>query len=197
MAVKDPIVTELRGIPLPPSSTRRRLDEGGLPERPGFYAWWVVPGGLPGVPYHPHPNRKADLGLLYVGIAPNSATSQQTLRSRVLKNHLGGNTGSSTFRFSLAALLFEQEGFHPTTTQIKFVLPRQDNRRLSEWQQGNLSLTWCAQLEPWKGMLEAEVIAEMQPPMNLAENSDHPFHATMSDARRRFREAARRDAGRK
>jgi hypothetical protein len=31
----------------------------------------------------------------------------------------------------------------------------------------------------------------MQPPMNLAENSSHPFHAKMSAARRRFRDAAR------
>lgn len=183
------IVTELYGVPVSTEVARRKPDEGGLPERPGFYAWWLKPGSLPGVPSPPHPNQEA-LDLLYVGIAPNSEASQQTLRSRVRGNHLGGNTGSSTFRFSLAALLLEREGYVPTTTKTKFVLTKEDNGRLSDWQQANLFLTWSEQSEPW--MYEDEVIAAMEPPLNLAGNSSHPFHATMSQARRQFKDAARR-----
>src|ERR1700736_1301980 len=112
----EQIVEALYAVPVAPDVSRRAPDEAGLPERHGFYAWWLVPGSLPGVPSHPHPRDDVDLDLLYVGIAPNSATSKQTLRSRVLKNHLGGNTGSSTFRFSLAAILMDSENFRPEMT---------------------------------------------------------------------------------
>ena len=111
-----------------------------------------------------------------------------------MKNHLGGNTGSSTFRLSLAALLLEAEHFVPVTTKTKFILTRADNRRLSEWQEASLRLAWCEQEEPWDGTLERNVIATMQPPLNLAENRSHPFHATMSAARQNFRNAARQNA---
>lgn len=188
------VVQHLHGVPVRPEDAKRSPNAGGLPEADGFYAWWLVPGTLPGVPPQPHPRDDTDFDLLYVGIAPGNATSQQTLRSRVLNNHLGGNTGSSTFRFSLAALLLEAEGFQPnmrkTDKTTKYVLTRDDNRRLSDWQATNLSLTWCEQPEPWK--MEGRVIAAMRSPLNLAENSSHPFHSTMSAARSRFREAARR-----
>ena len=185
------VIERLQRRLLSPSDGRRSPDSGGLPERPGFYSWWMTQGALPRVPRHPHPDPEIDFDLLYVGIAPNSATSKQTLRSRVMKNHLNGNTGSSTFRLSLAALLLEAEHFIPVTTKTKFILTRADNRRLSEWQEANLRLTWCEQEEPWDGTLERDVIAVMQSPLNLAENRSHPFHATMSAARRSFRNAAR------
>ncbi len=185
----------LRGRPVSPADARRTPEDGGLPDRPGFYAWWGASGTLPGVPDQPHPDPGIAYSLLYVGIAPNSATSKQTLRSRVVSNHMGGNIASSTFRFSLAALLLEAEGFEPTTTKTKFVLIPEDSRRLSDWQQVNLRLRWCEHPQPWQGALEAEVIAAMQPPMNLEENTAHPFHLTLSEARRRLRQAARRNAG--
>lgn len=183
------VVRDLHSVPVAPAVARRQPDAGGLPEAPGFYAWWVTPGALPGVPRRPHPNADTKVDLLYVGIAPGSAMSRQTLRSRVLRNHFGGNTGSSTFRLSLAALLMDAEGYEPVATAKKCVLTAEDNRRLSEWQQANLALTWCEVPEPWT--VEAAVIAEMSPPMNLAANGGHPFQATMSAARQGFRAAAR------
>lgn len=185
------VVKALYAVPVAPDVARRAPSEGGLPKRHGFYAWWLVPGSLPHVPRQPHPRDDVDLDLLYVGIAPNSATSKQTLRSRVLKNHLGGNTGSSTFRLSLAAILMDSENFQPRMTTTKYVLTRDDNHRLSDWQRSNLFLTWCERTEPWT--VEGGVIATMQPPMNLADNSSHPFHRTMTAARRGFRDAARED----
>ena len=74
--------------------------------RPGFYAWWAAEGRSLGPPHHPHPAR-AELGLLYVGINPARASSAGTIRSRVVGQHVGGNTSSSTFRFVLASLLLE------------------------------------------------------------------------------------------
>jgi hypothetical protein len=162
---------------------------GGVPKAPGVYAWWIVPGGLPGVPSHRHPLDEVGLDLLYVGIAPESETSKENLRRRVVGKHLRGNTGGSTFRYSLAALLTERENFGPVCKGKKFLLLRPENDRLSAWQADNLSVTWCERPEPWS--IEDEVIATMQPPLNLAQNRGHPFHATMSLARERFRERAR------
>ena len=47
--------------------------------------------------------------------APNSALSASTLRMR-LRKHIKSNIGSSTFRLSLAALLWEREGWWPKWT---------------------------------------------------------------------------------
>jgi len=46
-----------------------------------------------------------------------------------------------------------------------------------------------AQPEPWTH--EPTVIERLQPPLNLAGNTSHQFHRTMSDARAAFRAAAR------
>ena len=161
-------------------------DAGGVPGAPGFYAWWA-PRGAIDVPHHPHPV-DADLGLLYVGISPARPSSAGTIRSRIVGQHVGGNTSSSTFRFVLAALLFEELGLTPRKTKTKVVLDSEDNARLRVWQFEHLSLTWCVRGRPWE--VEGEVIALMEPPLNSAGNSAHPFHARVSSARATFRAAA-------
>jgi hypothetical protein len=55
--------------PLPLAAAIEPEHAGGLPAQPGFYAWWIERGTIPGVPHHPHPTRSL-LGLLYVGIRP-------------------------------------------------------------------------------------------------------------------------------
>lgn len=153
----------------------------------GFYAWWVKQGALTGVPGRPHPT-EPELHLLYVGISPRDAASQQNLRARLLDNHIGGNTGSSTFRFVLASLLLSELDLHPRKKAKKVVLDREDNVRLREWQTENLRLTWCERHAPWE--IEGQVIAEMKPPLNAAGNNAHPFYATVKGSRAAFRAAA-------
>jgi hypothetical protein len=160
------------------------------PDASGFYAWWAD-AVIPGVPLEPHPEDPS-VGLLYVGIAPRDASSSQTVRGRVIGNHLQGNTGSSTFRFTLAALLLEELDLHPEKRKTKFVLTRHDNRRLSDWQRAHLRLTWCESDEPW--LLENHVILAMRPSLNLAGNSGHPFYTTLKTARAAFRSAATRNS---
>jgi hypothetical protein len=65
----------------------------------------VTPGGaVSGVPHVPHPFDD-DLALLYVGISPVRETSRQTIRSRVLGNHLGvGRASGNSLGAALAAL---------------------------------------------------------------------------------------------
>jgi hypothetical protein len=184
------IQTITAALTLPPTSIEIALSparERGLPPDPGFYAWWARDGSLPGTPAQPHPTQDG-WGLLYVGIAPVRSSSKQRLRSRVAGNHLQGNTGASTFRLSLAALLLDDLDFHPFRKGAKVVLPASENRALSTWQRANLRITWVVQREPWT--YEPSVIDRLQPPLNLAGNTSHPFHQTMSEARAAFRAAA-------
>ena len=167
---------------------RRKPEDGGIPPEPGLYSWWITEhDALPGVPAKALPGHS--LYLLYIGIAPKDDRSRQRLRSRVCSNHMTGNIGGSTFRLSLAALLWERLGWMPVWRGDRPQLPRDDNRALSTWQAEHLRIGWVIRSEPWR--YERPVIARLQPPMNLAENAAHPFHKTMSDARSRLRHTAR------
>jgi hypothetical protein len=178
----------VRALSVPPTAvhvvrTQREL----VPRQAGFYAWWARRGAIEGVPRQPHP-LDDNLDLFYVGISPRRASSQQKIYKRVLGHHLGGNTGSSTFRFALASLLLDELQLTPTIRGDKTVLSYEDNCHLSDWQTDNLRLTWCMRARPWE--IEDEVIALMQPPLNCAANALHPFYRRVRDARAEFRRRA-------
>lgn len=173
----DDVVAALRGLPVPLVEAA-----AAVPAAPGLYAWWGRFGALPGISGPRH--ETADLQLLYVGTAPNGTASQATLRSRVVGDHIRGTTGSSTLRRSLAALLSEQQGWRSRWT-IRPVLVNADELRLSEWMRERLQLTWAEHPEPWT--VEAQVIAELEPPLNLADNAAHPLYSYGHEARTRWR----------
>lgn len=154
---------------------------------PGVYAWWVCPGALPGISGRAHP--AGDLELIYVGIARSGPTSRATLRSRVVSNHIRGTTGQSTLRRSLASLLWGSQGWRSRLADRPLLVP-QDEQRLTGWMQEHLRLTWVTHAEPW--MVEAEMIASLQPPLNQSANRTHPLYGHVRDARRRWREEALR-----
>ncbi|NEK57041.1 GIY-YIG nuclease family protein [Geodermatophilus sabuli] len=157
-----------------------------VPSEPGLYAWWSRPGALPGItgPLH----LRGEHELLYVGLARSGPSSRATLRSRVVGNHIRGTTGQSTLRRSLASLLFEQEGWRSRFTDRPLLVP-DDELRLNEWMQQHLVLTWAMHEQPWT--VEAQVIADLAPPLNQSANSSHPLYPLVRDARRRWRQAAR------
>lgn len=176
--------------PLSISDARRRETDGGAPELPGVYAWWVTPAGtLADVPTAPHPADPA-LRLIYIGISPRDDHSAETLRTRILNRHGGSSLSSSTLRRSLAALLWEVEGWTPRLTDGgRFTLSREDSAALRAWQERHLRVSWVHVARPWDA--EGFVIRELEPPFNLKDNHGHPFYETMRDARRRFETAAR------
>ena|SRR5258706_5185815 len=159
-----------------------------LRKREGIYAWWMVGTPLSCAPATRHPSERG-LGLVYVGIAPSGLGGKSTLRSRVLGNHLNGNIAASTLRLSLASLLIADLSLVPVKKRTKVVLSPEHNALLSEWQQKHLRLTWHETANPWD--IEAEVVAALQPPLNLDDNKEHPFYETLSAARRALRSAAR------
>ena len=179
----DDIVELLTGEP---KSLVEAQARDGLPAQAGVYAWWTRKGSIPSVPRCPHPT-EGELDLFYIGISPSRSTSTATIRSRVKGNHIGGNTGGSTFRLTLASLLFEQKGWKPFM-RGRPLLSAADNKALTKWQHEHLLITWAVHPEPWS--IEHEVIGQLQPPLNLSGNRSHRFAATVSLARRRFKDAA-------
>jgi hypothetical protein len=177
-----------RALQAPPTAVAFVLQRRDLlPPKTGFYAWWSVHAAISGAPHLPHPLDDA-LGLLYVGISPSRATSRRTIRSRVLANHLGGNISSSTFRFVLAALLLDELTLRAELRNNRYGLKGDGESNLRAWQKEKLRLTWCERAEPWK--VEHQVIALMQPPLNSAGNTTHPFYARVRAARNELRQRA-------
>ncbi|TFV62005.1 UNVERIFIED_ORG: GIY-YIG nuclease family protein [Bacillus sp. AZ43] len=157
-----------------------------VPAEPGLYAWWSLPGALPGITGPRHPDGGHEL--VYVGLARSGPSSRATLRSRVVGNHIRGTTGQSTLRRSLASLLVEREGWRSRFTDRPLLVP-DDEVRLDAWMQQHLALTWAVHEEPWT--VEAQVIAELTPPLNQSANASHPLYRHVRDARSRWRTAAR------
>lgn len=179
----DEVVDGLRQNVRTIADAHRRPSDGGVPEAPGVYAWWMSPGVLPALQGPTHPAES--LELLYVGISPKNAQSKATLRSRIRGQHLGGNIGSSTFRQSLAALLFEDQGWTTHWSGSRTQLVPEHNRALSEWQRDHLRLAWVERTRPWS--IEGRVIALMQPPLNLANNASHPLYGRLKVLRGKLR----------
>lgn len=164
--------------------------DGGLPEEPGIYAWWTdLPSPLSHVPSSELP---FGWGLLYCGVAPRNANSAATLRSRVLKQHVNGTIGSSTFRRALTAFMWEDFGWSPYLTDGgKLALPPDENDDLTRWISENPKVSWLVVREPWR--YEREPIDSLSPPLNSQFNAGHPFYRDLRRARARLAEAARRN----
>lgn len=152
--------------------------------KPGMYAWWgdeealtmlgdEIGAGLP--------------PMLYVGQAgatrwPSGARSSATLKSRVGGQHIQGNARSSTFRLTISSLLRRRLGLRAIPGGK---LDPDSNTMVSEWIADHLRVA----LAPYEdrdtlGAVEAEVVAQLDPPLNLG-------HCLPSHARHRLSELRR------
>jgi hypothetical protein len=129
-------------------------------DRPGLYSWWVDRTGAEDL--------SRGLGLLvegdliYAGLAgatrwPSGKRSNNTLWSRVMTMHLGGNHEFSTFRRTLGAILAEATG----AAHI-------DEMRLTQWMNDHLRIvTIPFEDSDALGRLEQDVLGRLDPPLNL------------------------------
>ncbi|MEJ7785477.1 MAG: GIY-YIG nuclease family protein [Solirubrobacteraceae bacterium] len=156
-----------------------------LPEQSGLYVWYA---DYALIEHKPRLPREDHWHLLYVGIAPARPTSKATLHSRIVRQHLGGNVGSSTFRLSLAALLWEKEGWQPKGTGMRVQLDKQHNEELSQWQREHLALRWTE--HPAPRSIEHFVIQGMCPPLNVEASLPSEALDQITAARKRFRATA-------
>jgi hypothetical protein len=146
-------------------------------DRPGLYSWWVDQGGADdlcrGLGLHVEP------GLIYAGLAgatrwPSGVRSKNTLWLRVMTMHLGGNHEFSTFRRTLGAIVAHADG----VTHI-------DEEALTQWMHAHLRIV----TEPYDdrdalGRLERDVLAELDPPLNLQGMNPTPIRRRLKELRR-------------
>jgi hypothetical protein len=148
---------------------------------PGLYSWWVDESGA------------ADLsagleleitpGLIYAGLAgatrwPSGKRSTNTLWLRIAGMHLGGRHDFSTFRRTLGAVLAEAFGWQ-----------RIEEDDLTAWMHQHLRV--LAQPYPdgdTLGRLEASVLAELDPPLNLKDVPPTPVRRRLRELRRKYRD---------
>lgn len=175
----------LTAEPVDVATARLPAAMGGLPAASGFYAWWLTDEMvLPSVPTSAYPTQRT-LRLVYIGIAPKNEASAKTIRSRVLTDHLGLALGSSTLRRGLCVFLWEEHGWHPCMMPSgKPNIWPEERAALTRWMETHLRVSWCLAAQPWNS--EADLIGEMQPPLNSDHNHSHPFYPTLRDARKRM-----------
>lgn len=165
-----------------------------VPAESGIYAWY----------FKQSPSKEIDLDscwkwhdryLLYIGISPKEPPrngrppSSQNLRKRIAY-HMRGNAYGSTLRLSVGCLLSRSLGIQLRRVGSgKRMTFSGGEDVLSSWLEENVSVTWVTHSEPW--LLEAAAISSLYLPLNLDQNSSHPFHPTLTAARREAKEVAR------
>ena len=152
--------------------------------RPGMYAWWgddeacEVLGQEIGAPLS---------SLLYAGQTGatkkrSGVRSSATLASRVGRQHIRGNARSSTFRLTISTLLLDRLALVPAG---KGRLDRPSNLRVSDWIADHLMVG----IAPFDdrdalGDVEKEVLAHLDPPLNLGDCLPSDARARISECRR-------------
>jgi hypothetical protein len=157
---------------------RSELDQAGL------YAWWVSPDGASelasGLELEVRPGR------IYAGQTGATAWPSGKLRStslagRIGGNHLRGRIRGSTFRLTLAACLRVPLDLEQTGPKL---LARESEDGLSEWIREHLAVA----VHPFDDRdaladLEDQVLAHLDPPLNLEGMSSTPLRVRLASLR--------------
>lgn len=159
---------------------------GPVPEVSGVYGWYFrsLPGVVPVGETHEHVGCR----LLYIGISPKRPPangrkpSAQNLRKRI-RNHFRGNAEFSTLRLTLGSLLASEIGIQLSRTSSgkSRTFGTKGEDVLSAWMADNAFVCWHTHPEPW--VEEGSLIANLDLPLNLSGNSQHPFARTLSEIR--------------
>lgn len=143
---------------------------------PGLYSWWVDESGAAdlarGLGHSVEP------GLIYAGQAgatrSGGSTSSNTLWGRIATMHVGSNRQFSTLRLSLASILAKAYG-----------LGSVDERDLTRWMHAHLRVIAVPVPDATTlDELESSVLAELDPPLNLAKMPRTPLRVQLSQLRR-------------
>lgn len=156
-------------------------------ERPGLYAWWVDEAGAVAL------TRGLELelpaGRVYLGQAggtkwPSGKSNDDALRRRIGQIHLGGKVRMSTFRWTLASILFHELDLE---VQASMLITPTSEAALSEWMRAHLSVA----VHPHNDRdslegLEAELLQLFDPPLNLLRMEATPLRLRLTELRRRI-----------
>lgn len=168
-----------------------------IPSTAGIYYWYFNENTIPHlINLHKCKKVQGNYLLMYVGISPSRKNSHQSLRSRIISNHLHGNASSSTLRRSLGCLLSEDLGIQLRCTEngkrVKFFTGINENgeRILTQWMRENAHISWEEVNEPWN--MEPEIIQTGFYPLNLEHNEHNENYPILSEIRKECLNNARR-----
>jgi len=156
-------------------------------DRPGLYAWWVDEAGAAelsrGLGFKVAP------GCIYAGQAgatkwPSGKAGTNTLGKLIGQMHLGGKVHGSTFRWTLASILFDQI---EVQVQAGMVITGSSEQALTEWMREHLSIA----VHPHDdrdtlGGLEHAMLERLDPPLNLGHMPSTPVRKRLSKLRGRI-----------
>ena len=164
------------------------------PMSPGVYGWWFR--SIPGPIDTSCCQQKDGLTLLYTGISPTrpptngKPPSSQSLQHRI-RYHYTGNAEGSTLRKTLGVLLSEELGIHlrRVGSGTRRTFGTAGEAALSRWMADNALVSWVLREEPW--VLEEELIASVDVPLNLRGNAHNSFYPTLKLLRAEAEQVAR------
>lgn len=144
---------------------------------PGVYSWWVDESGArdlsEGLGHDIEP------GLIYAGLAgatrSGGALSSNTLWGRIATMHLGKRRDLSTLRLSLFSVLAETLGAQAVT-----------ETELTRWMHAHLQVIAVPVTDADSlGAVESAVLAELDPPLNLAKMPKTARRVRLSELRKK------------
>ena len=157
-------------------------------DRPGLYAWWVDDAGAADL------SRGLGLavapGRIYAGLAgatrwPSGKATDNTLGRRIGQMHLGGKVRMSTFRWTLASVLFDQL---EVQVQASMVIAPASEQALSPSGCASTSASPSIRYDDRDTLagLEHAVLERLDPPLNLRHMPPTPVRARLTELRRRI-----------
>jgi len=162
--------TAIAALDESPAPVRVRDWPAGLAclERPGLYAWWVDEAGAADLTRGlglELPAGRVSVGQAGATKWPSGRHNADTLGNRIGEMHLGGKVRTSTFRWALAAILFDQLD---VVVQGPMLITPASERALSEWMREHLSVA----VHPHDDRdtlagLEQELLQLLDPPLDL------------------------------
>lgn len=150
----------------------RNLNEAGL------YSWWANTEGARVLSVRA--GQQVAAGVIYVGQA-GANRSSATLLERISKNHLGGHVRSSTLRRTLSGLLLNELSLNVVGPKK---LDKESELRLTHWMRTYLDVT--VHVFPHRYALkhlEDQVLAEIDPPLNIQGMSLTPIRRKLKKLR--------------
>ncbi len=160
-------------------------------DRPGLYAWWVDEDGAAELTRGLGPGRglAVEAGRIRIGQAgatkwPSGKANDDTLGRRIGEVDLGGRVRMSTFRWSLASILFDQLEMQ---RQAAMLVTPSSERALTAWMRARLSVA----VHPHDdrdtlGGLERAVLERLDPPLNISRLQPSATRARLTELRRRI-----------
>ncbi len=157
-----------------------------VPKSPGVYGWWfrTVPGSIDASGCQ----HRDGLTLLYTGISPTrppangKLPSSRNLHQRI-RYHYSGNAEGSTLRKTLGILLADVLGIElrRVGSGKRRTFGPAGETALSRWMAEHALVSWVVHAEPW--VLEEELIATLDVPLNLQGNAHNRFYSELKHLR--------------